>query len=49
MYQDQKIGQGGFYHQQEIEFWLNADNRIHERLKYYKNNNGNWKSFYLNP
>ena len=33
----------------DIEFWLHADNRIHERLKYSKDNNGNWNKFLLNP
>ena len=33
----------------EIEFWLHADNRIHERLKYSKNINGEWDKFLLNP
>jgi len=33
----------------EIEFWLNADNRIHERLKYSKDKSGNWNKFLLNP
>jgi len=32
----------------EIEFWLDGDNRIHERLKYYKKNN-NWKKMLLSP
>ena len=32
-----------------IEFWLDGDNRIHERLKYKKDNNGNWNKFLLNP
>jgi len=32
-----------------IEFWLRADNRIHERLKYSKDNNGNWNKFLLSP
>ena len=32
-----------------IEFWLGADNRIHERLKYSKDNNGNWNKFLLSP
>ena len=32
-----------------IEFWLDGDNRIHERLKYIKNKNGNWEKFLLNP
>ena len=33
----------------EIEFWLNGENRIHERLKYLKKDNGNWEKFLLNP
>jgi len=33
----------------EIEFWLNVENRIHERLKYSKDENGNWNKFLLNP
>ena len=33
----------------DIEFWLHTDNRIHERLKYFKDNNGNWNKFLLNP
>ena len=33
----------------EIEFWLHADNRIHERLKYSKNINCEWDKFFLNP
>jgi len=33
----------------EIEFWLHTNNRIHERLKYSKDNNGNWNKFLLNP
>ena len=32
-----------------IEFWLHADNRIHERLKYSKDNNNNWNKFLLSP
>ena len=32
-----------------IEFWLDTDNRIHERLKYIKNENGKWNRFLLNP
>ena len=32
-----------------IEFWLDGDNRIHERLKYKKDNSGNWNKFLLNP
>ena len=32
----------------EIEFWLDGDNRIHERLKYLKKKN-KWKKFLLNP
>ena len=33
----------------DIEFWLHTDNRIHERLKYSKDKNGNWNKFLLNP
>ena len=33
----------------EIEFWLNVENRIHERLKYFKDENGKWNKFLLNP
>ena len=33
----------------EIEFWMHVENRAHERLKYSKNNNGEWKKFLLNP
>jgi len=32
-----------------IEFWLDGESRIHERLKYIKNKNGNWNKFLLNP
>ena len=32
-----------------IEFWLDGDSRIHERLKYTKDKNGNWNKFLLNP
>ena len=33
----------------EIEFWVRVENRIHDRLKYSKNNNGEWDKFLLNP
>ena len=32
-----------------IEFWLDGDNRIHERLKYTLDNNYNWKKSLLSP
>ena len=32
-----------------IEFWLDGDNRIHERLKYTLDNNNNWKKNLLSP
>ena len=32
-----------------IEFWLDGDSRIHERLKYSKNNNGIWTQSLLSP
>ena len=34
---------------EEIEFWRDGDNRIHERLKYVRNNRKGWKRFLLNP
>ena len=33
----------------EIEFWLDGDNRIHQRLKYIKNKNDEWKKILLSP
>ena len=33
----------------EIEFWLDGENRIHQRLKYIKNKDGNWNKFLLYP
>ena len=32
-----------------IEFWLDGDNRIHERLKYTKVSNGQWIKSLLSP
>ena len=32
-----------------IEFWLDGNNRIHERIRYVKNKNGNWNKSLLNP
>ena len=32
-----------------IEFWLDGDDRIHERLKYVKAENGNWNKSLLSP
>ena len=32
-----------------IEFWLDGDNRIHERLKYKKNSKGEWIRSLLSP
>ena len=32
-----------------IEFWLDGDSRIHERLKYTKDNEGNWAKSLLSP
>ena len=34
---------------QSIEFWLDGDSRIHERLKYVKNVNGQWIKSLLSP
>ena len=32
-----------------IEFWLDGDSRIHERLKYSKDKNGSWNKSLLSP
>jgi pyridoxamine 5'-phosphate oxidase len=32
-----------------IEFWLDGESRIHERLKYIKNDKGNWIRSLLSP
>ena len=32
-----------------IEFWLDGDNRIHERLKYTLDSNNNWEKSLLSP
>ena len=32
-----------------IEFWLDGESRIHERLMYSKKENGKWNKFLLNP
>ena len=31
------------------EFWLDGKNRIHQRLKYIKNDNNKWEKILLNP
>ena len=33
----------------EIEFWLDGESRIHERLKYTRNQNGGWNKSLLSP
>ena len=33
----------------EIEFWLDGDNRIHQRLKYIKSKDKSWKKVLLSP
>ena len=33
----------------EIEFWLDGENRIHERLKYVLKDNGEWEKMLLSP
>ena len=33
----------------EIEFWLDGKNRIHERLRYTKKKNNDWEKNLLNP
>ena len=32
-----------------VEFWLDGDSRIHERLKYIKDETGNWSKSLLSP
>ncbi len=32
-----------------FEFWLDGENRIHERLKYIKSSNGDWSKSLLSP
>ena len=32
-----------------VEFWLDGDNRIHERLKYILKNNNTWVKYILSP
>ena len=32
-----------------IEFWLDGENRIHQRLKYIKINSRNWQKYLLSP
>ena len=34
---------------QNIEFWLDGENRIHERLLYTKSQNGLWNKSLLSP
>ena len=34
---------------QSIEFWLDGESRIHERLKYIKNENRSWDKVLLSP
>ena len=36
-------------HPSSIEFWLDGDNRIHERLKYTMDKNSNWTKSLLSP
>ncbi len=33
----------------EIEFWLDGDNRIHQRLKYIRNSRNEWERTLLSP
>ena len=33
----------------DIEFWLNGENRIHERLRYLKKDKNNWEKSLLSP
>ena len=45
---DQDIGLVGSLKPSSIEFWLDGDNRIHERLKYTLDNNI-WIKSLLSP
>ena len=33
----------------QVEFWLDGENRIHQRLRYTKKENGNWNKSLLSP
>jgi len=33
----------------QVEFWLDGKNRIHQRLRYTKKENGNWNKSLLSP
>ena len=33
----------------EVEFWLDGENRIHQRLKYIKSRDNSWKKILLSP
>tara|TARA_X000000368_G_scaffold408215_1_gene388587 strand:- start:618 stop:1244 length:627 start_codon:yes stop_codon:yes gene_type:complete len=33
----------------EVEFWLDGNDRIHQRLKYVKKDNDEWDKFLINP
>ena len=45
-YQDLHIGLVGEFHAKQIEFWLDGEGRIHERLNYKKENKWS-KKFYI--
>ena len=49
VFQDQVIGLDGIYLHQVLNFWLDGDNRIHERLKYTKDRNSKWIKSLLSP
>ena len=49
MYQDQVTGLDGILSPDSIEFWLDGENRIHERLKYNKDKSGKWIKSLLSP
>ena len=40
---------GWILYPDSIEFWLDGKNRIHERLKYNRDNSGKWKRSLLSP
>ena len=49
MYQDPSHWSGWNLSPTRIEFWLDGDSRIHERLNYTIDKSGNWIKSLLSP
>ena len=49
MYLDPSHWSGWNLKPDSIEFWLDGENRIHERLKYNLDKKNNWNKSLLNP